>query len=51
MLENNTTQKNIHYVWVGNNKKNKTVKKYINSWKRYFPEYFRRGFITGYRKN
>ena len=39
MLENDTTQKNIHYVWVGNNKKNKTVKKYINSWKRYFPGY------------
>lgn len=32
-------EKTIHYCWFGGNKKNKLIKKCINSWKRYMPEY------------
>lgn len=29
----------IHYVWFGNNKKSKSIKKCIKSWKKYCPDY------------
>ena len=31
--------KKIHYCWFGNNKKNKLIKKCINSWKKYCSDY------------
>ena len=29
----------VHYVWVGNNEKSEDVKRCINTWKKYLPEY------------
>ena len=29
----------IHYCWFGNNKKSKLVKKCMNSWKKFLPNY------------
>lgn len=29
----------IHYCWFGNNKKSKEVRKYINTWKKFNPDY------------
>lgn len=35
----NIDKKTIHYCWFGNNKKSKLIKKCINSWKKYCPDY------------
>ena len=32
-------EKTIHYCWFGGNGKNKLIKKCMNSWKKYMPEY------------
>lgn len=37
--EKNMIPKIIHYCWYGHNKKSKLIRKCINSWKEYFPDY------------
>ena len=32
-------EKIIHYCWFGGNEKSQIIKKCINSWKKYMPEY------------
>lgn len=39
MNRDNKIPKVIHYCWFGGNELNKSAKKYIASWKKYFPEY------------
>ena len=35
----NKIPKTIHYCWFGRNKKSRAIKKCINSWKKYMPDY------------
>jgi len=39
ILGDNMIPKKIHYIWLGHGEKNETIKKCIESWKKYLPDY------------